>query len=75
MWAHLCGAAQYAAVNGYACKVLGVLGYSREELLRMTVPEVAVEPEAPALYEAMVAEGPFAAETVASCRCGTGPAR
>lgn len=38
------------SVNRHACEVLG---YSREELLGMTVSEIAVDPEAPGLYEAI----------------------
>src|SRR5436305_14307725 len=45
---------RYVAVHGYDCRVLG---YSREELLSMTVPEIAVEPEAPALFDAMLVAG------------------
>lgn len=42
------------AVNRQACDVLG---YSRRHLLGMTVTEVAVDPEAPALYAAMLEQG------------------
>lgn len=59
--------ARYVAVNGYACKVLG---YSREELLSMTVPEIAVATDAPALYEAMVAEGGATGQTAIRCKDG-----
>lgn len=59
--------ARYIAVNSYACTVLG---YSRKELLSMTVPEVAVDPEAPALYEAMVEEGGATGLTPIRCKDG-----
>jgi PAS domain S-box-containing protein len=45
---------RYVAVNRHACETLG---YSRPDLLGMTVPEVAVAPEAPELYASMVEEG------------------
>ena len=44
----------YAAVNEYACEVLG---YRREELLELRVPDVASYPEAPAEYSEMVMRG------------------
>jgi PAS domain S-box-containing protein len=46
-------AMRYLAVNRVACEALG---YTREELLRLRVPDVAVEPEAPDLYEQMLRE-------------------
>lgn len=39
---------RYVAVNRHACSVLG---YTREELLRLRVTDVAVEPDAPSMYE------------------------
>ena len=59
--------ARYIAVNRHACEVLG---YSREELLGMTVSEIAVDPEAPALYEAMVEEGGATGLTPLRCKDG-----
>jgi PAS domain S-box-containing protein len=47
-------AMRYIAVNQRACEVLG---YTREELLRLTVPEVAREADAPAQYEELLALG------------------
>jgi PAS domain S-box-containing protein len=44
----------YVAVNRHACEVLR---YSRRHLLGMTVPEVAVAPEAPELYASMLSQG------------------
>ena len=43
----------YLAVNNTACSVLG---YTREELLSMRVPDIVVEVEAPSLYEQMINE-------------------
>ena len=45
---------RYIAVNQFACEALG---YSREELLAMYVPDVAREPGAPAEYDEMLARG------------------
>jgi PAS domain S-box-containing protein len=45
---------RYLAVNATACRVLG---YTREELLALTVPDVAAAPEAPELYGDMRSEG------------------
>ena len=58
---------RYVAVNRHACEVLG---YSRRQLLGMTVPEVAVAPEAPALYESMLSEGRL--EGITPVRCCDG---
>jgi PAS domain S-box-containing protein len=44
----------YLAVNQRACEVLG---YTREELLALTVPEVVREAEAPAQYDELLARG------------------
>ena len=66
---------RYVAVNRQACETLG---YSRRDLLGMTVPEVAVAPEAPELYETMLREGrlegttPIPAATAAYSRSATG---
>jgi PAS domain S-box-containing protein len=43
----------YLAVNNTACRVLG---YSREELLAMRVPDVVLSVEAPSLYRQMMKE-------------------
>jgi PAS domain S-box-containing protein len=45
---------RYLAVNAYACELLG---YTREELLHLRVPDVAVDPEAPANYTEMKRRG------------------
>ena len=42
---------RYLAVNRLACESLG---YDRDELLKLRVPDVAVAPEAPGLYEDML---------------------
>lgn len=44
---------RYLAVNRLACEALG---YDREELLELRVPDVAAAPEAPDLYEDMLRE-------------------
>lgn len=54
---------QYVAVNQRACELLG---YEREELLSLRVPDIAVAPSAEAEYEEMVA---------ASARVGVAPIR
>jgi PAS domain S-box-containing protein len=45
---------RYLAVNAYACELLG---YTREELLQLTVAQVAIAPEAGAEYEEMLSHG------------------
>ena len=45
---------RYIAVNAFACETLG---YTREELLRLRVDEVAREPEAGSEYDEMLARG------------------
>jgi PAS domain S-box-containing protein len=42
---------RYLAVNRYACEVLG---YTREELLGLRVPDIAVAPEAADVYAHML---------------------
>lgn len=44
----------YIAVNESACRALG---YTREELLKLRVTEVAREAEAPSQYDEMLARG------------------
>jgi PAS domain S-box-containing protein len=58
---------RYVAVNRQACEVLG---YSRRQLLGMTVSEVAVAPEAPDLYESMLTEGRLEGTTPVRCSDG-----
>jgi PAS domain S-box-containing protein len=57
----------YVAVNRQACETLG---YSRRDLLGMTVAEVAVAPEAPELYETMLREGHLEGTTPIRCSDG-----
>jgi len=45
---------RYLAVNEYACTLLG---YTREELLGLTVLDVAINPEAESDYAQMLASG------------------
>lgn len=45
---------RYAAVNAYACELLG---YTREELLALSVPDVVRDPGAPDEYAEMLARG------------------
>ncbi len=45
---------RYLAASDAACELLG---YAREELLRLTVPDVVVETEAPAMYDELVRAG------------------
>ena len=58
---------RYVAVNRQACETLG---YSRRDLLGLTVPEVAVAPEAPELYETMLREGRLEGTTPIRCSDG-----
>jgi PAS domain S-box-containing protein len=58
---------RYVAVNRQACETLG---YSRKDLLGLTVPEVAIAPEAPELYETMLREGHLEGTTPIRCSDG-----
>jgi PAS domain S-box-containing protein len=58
---------RYVAVNRQACETLG---YSRRDLLGLTVPEVAVAPEAPELYETMLRAGRLEGTTPIRCSDG-----
>ena len=59
---------QYVAVNDYACTVLG---YSREELLGMSVPDVTVGPGVQKTYRAFLRAGEMAGTVVLRHRDGT----
>jgi PAS domain S-box-containing protein len=52
---------KYLAVNAFACELLG---YEREELLALRVPEVAVEESAAAEWDAMLRSGERTGRTV-----------
>ncbi len=45
---------RYVAANSFACELLG---YTREELLGMRIPDIARYPEAPGEFDRMVAAG------------------
>ena len=59
---------RYVAANATACELLG---YSRDELLRLRVPDVASYPEAEGEFEAMIAAGELAGRTTVVCKDGT----
>jgi len=51
---------RYVAANATACELLG---YPREELLQLRVPDVAQYPEAEGEFEAMIATGELVGRT------------
>jgi PAS domain S-box-containing protein len=59
---------QYIAVNRRACDVLG---YTRDELLGLTVTDVAREPTSPAEYDEMLARGYRDGEAVLTRKDGS----
>jgi PAS domain S-box-containing protein len=59
---------RYVAANATACELLG---YTREELLRLRVPDVASYPEAEGEFEAMIAAGELMGRTTVRCKDGT----
>ena len=59
---------RYVAANATATKLLG---YSREELLRLRVTDVAGYPEAEGEFEAMIAAGELAGRTTVRSKDGT----
>lgn len=59
---------RYVAANSTACELLG---YTREELLRLRVPDVAGYPEAEGEFEAMIASGQLAGRTVVTLKDGS----
>ena len=59
---------RYVAANATACELLG---YTREELLRLRVPDVASYPEAEEEFEAMIAAGELVGRTTVKLRDGT----
>jgi PAS domain S-box-containing protein len=59
---------RYIAVNQRACDVLG---YTRDELLRLHVPDVAREREAPVEFEEMLVRGSRSGTALLTCKDGT----
>jgi PAS domain S-box-containing protein len=59
---------RYVAANATACDLLG---YTRDELLRLRVTDVASYPEAEGEFEAMIAAGELAGRTTVVCKDGT----
>jgi PAS domain S-box-containing protein len=59
---------RYVAANATACELLG---YSREELLRLRVPDVASSPEAEGEFEAMMTAGELVGRTTVVCKDGS----
>lgn len=59
---------RYLAVNRLACETLG---YTRDELLRLRVPDVAPAPEAENLYEQMLRESRQQGSTNLLCKDGS----
>ena len=58
---------RYVAANATACELLG---YPREELLRLRVPDVAQYPEAEGEFEAMIAAGELMGRTTVRAKDG-----
>lgn len=58
---------QYLAASDAAC---ALLGYSRDELCAMRVPEVCEEQEAPALYQKMLRTNRYRGQIVLVCKDG-----
>jgi PAS domain S-box-containing protein len=58
----------YVAANATACELLG---YTREELLQLRVPDVAQYPEAEGEFEAMMAAGELIGRTIVRGKDGT----
>ena len=59
---------RYIAVNEFACKALG---YTREELLDLRVPEVAREAVAPAEYDELLVRGFRYGTSTLTCKGGS----
>src|ERR671938_311980 len=59
---------RYVAANATACELLG---YARDELLRMRVTDVAAYPEAEGEFEAMIAAGELVGRTTVRCKDGS----
>jgi PAS domain S-box-containing protein len=59
---------RYVAANITACELLG---YPREELLRLRVTDIASYPEAEGEFEAMIASGELIGRTVVTLKDGS----
>jgi PAS domain S-box-containing protein len=59
---------RYVAVNETACRALG---YSRDELLKLQVRDVARDPSAPTEYDEMLARGFRHGTAALTCKDGT----
>ena len=59
---------RYVAANATACELLG---YTREELLAMKVPDLAQYPEAEGEFEAMISAGELVGRTTVRLKDGT----
>ena len=59
---------RYVAVNATACELLG---YTRDELLQLRVPDIASYPEAEDEFEAMIAAGELIGRTTVRLKDGT----
>jgi PAS domain S-box-containing protein len=59
---------RYVAANATATELLG---YTREELLHLYVPDVASYPDAEGEFEAMIAAGELVGRTTVTCKDGS----
>jgi PAS domain S-box-containing protein len=59
---------RYVAANATATKLLG---YTRQELLQLRIPDIAGYPEAEGEFEAMIAAGELVGRTTVTCKDGT----
>ncbi len=59
---------RYVAVNETACRTLG---YSRDELLKLEVSQVARDAEAPTQYDEMLARGFHHGTALITCKDGS----
>ena len=59
---------RYVAANKTACELLG---YTREEILRLRVTDIAAYPEAEGEFEAMITSGELVGRTVVTRKDGS----
>jgi PAS domain S-box-containing protein len=59
---------RYVAVNAYACDSLG---YRREELLELAVPDIVAESDSSTRYRRMMRDGEMAGTATLRCKDGT----